>query len=321
MQQILVSQCAYKMQGFDGNSKQHFIGEPKRDKRVCRFCGKSKPEVSFTKKAHALSESIGNKLIINNEECDACNEFFSNIETDFYNFNAFPLSLCDVKGKNGSRKIKSRDIDLFNKNKILIFQPHNVDFPSKIEFDSNSIGSFNLPFSLDRSKYIPQNVYKSLVKYSLSTIPTEYLPFFKDTISWITDNEYFLDSLPKVILYSNNLQSHPRIANFIRVSQKDNFPYAFSIVEFATIGYCYIIPLAKGESNISLEQFFYFQHMFGQLNLGYSPMEINLSSKLLSTSKFNLEITNIIEGKTAFTLPYSDIKEIDIKSIMGVTED
>lgn len=76
------TQCAFRVYGYDGSSKVH-IGEPQRDKRVCRFCGRSMPDVKFKKVAHALSESIGNKHIINNEECDSCNENFSIIEQDF----------------------------------------------------------------------------------------------------------------------------------------------------------------------------------------------------------------------------------------------
>ncbi|MEX6156050.1 HNH endonuclease [Providencia hangzhouensis] len=41
-------------------------------------------ETSFNKEAHAISEALGNKSIILNEECDNCNEFFDkNIERDF----------------------------------------------------------------------------------------------------------------------------------------------------------------------------------------------------------------------------------------------
>jgi len=57
------------------------IGEDNRDKRICRFCKKKKPDVKFKKEAHAISEALGNKKLILNEECDSCNEFFDeNIE-------------------------------------------------------------------------------------------------------------------------------------------------------------------------------------------------------------------------------------------------
>jgi len=62
---------------------QNVIGEKDRTKRVCRYCNKSKPEVSFKKVAHSISEALGNKKIITNDECDTCNEKFGKgIEND-----------------------------------------------------------------------------------------------------------------------------------------------------------------------------------------------------------------------------------------------
>ena len=56
-----------------GNEKQQVkIGEPDKSKRRCRFCGKMMPEVTFGKVAHTISEALGNKSIVTNDECDNC---------------------------------------------------------------------------------------------------------------------------------------------------------------------------------------------------------------------------------------------------------
>ena len=47
--------------------------------KVCRFCGKRYPDVKFKKKAHAISEFIGNKEFVLRNECDACNEKFGKL--------------------------------------------------------------------------------------------------------------------------------------------------------------------------------------------------------------------------------------------------
>ena len=44
--------------------------------KVCRFCGRRYPEVKFRKKAHAISELLGNKEFVMKNECDECNIFF-----------------------------------------------------------------------------------------------------------------------------------------------------------------------------------------------------------------------------------------------------
>src|SRR5690242_986778 len=55
-----------------------------RNHRVCRFCGKSSPQVTFKQTTHALPESIGNKSITTFYECDTCNQKFgAGIDTEF----------------------------------------------------------------------------------------------------------------------------------------------------------------------------------------------------------------------------------------------
>ena len=63
------------------------------------------PDTLFKHKSHAISEALGYKSVICNEECDECNERFSRtIEPDVVNMNSFLLSLYGVSGKKGVRK-------------------------------------------------------------------------------------------------------------------------------------------------------------------------------------------------------------------------
>src|ERR1700736_389326 len=48
----------------------------------CRFCSGQPPERTFRKRAHAVSELLGNKVLRSLYECDACNERFSTFEDD-----------------------------------------------------------------------------------------------------------------------------------------------------------------------------------------------------------------------------------------------
>ena len=48
--------------------------------KICRFCGKKEPEVTFNKIAHAIPEMLGNKQYISLSECDTCNKKFSKYE-------------------------------------------------------------------------------------------------------------------------------------------------------------------------------------------------------------------------------------------------
>ncbi len=295
--------CAYTTLGFDGSEKI-YIGEPCRDKRVCRFCGKSYPVVKFSKKAHALSESIGTKHIINNEECDTCNELFSGIEQDFYNRHAFHLTCYNIKGKNGSRKIKTPEISIFNHNGILTFDQLNP----KHYKERNGVGKIDFTFLLRGYPHKPQNIYKCLVKYALSIIDSQYINEFKATIDWITTDYLNFITLPKVLFYSTDFHEHPRIAYFIRTCAHDKFPYAFAAMEFANIGYFFIIPLGHNEP-ISGHMILNFKSAFKQLFDNREFVEVDLTSTRNTLTRQRIEINNMIKNKNYFNIPKEQFLE------------
>lgn len=298
-----VRQCAYRVSGYDGS----FIAHIGQKKSVCRFCGKSMPDVTFKKKAHALSESIGNKFIINYEECDSCNEAFSSIEQDFYNRHAALLSICRVKGKNGSRKIKTETVDIYDQYGIITIEPHNSNLTS-FKHISNGVSSFDFPLVMKYNPHKPQNVYKCLVKYALSIMETQYISMFTNTISWISNETLFFNRLPNVIYYSTTLHSHPRAAVFIRKEDNMKFPFAFSIVEFANIGYCFILPFGNNES-ITERMYDSMIAAFLQISNGASFYSIDLSNSKKIISKVDFTIDNL-DIETAISLPYPFAPEV-----------
>jgi hypothetical protein len=64
--------------------KKGFLGS--KSPRICRFCGRRAPEVSFKKDAHAVSRLTGNNVFFTYEECSLCNEIFSKVEDDLGKF-------------------------------------------------------------------------------------------------------------------------------------------------------------------------------------------------------------------------------------------
>lgn len=51
----------------------------------CRFCDGTPPKRTFKKRAHAVSELLGNKVMMSLYECDDCNERFSAFERELGN--------------------------------------------------------------------------------------------------------------------------------------------------------------------------------------------------------------------------------------------
>src|SRR5208282_1638573 len=62
-----------------GSNKQIILGTKPYQ---CRFCGGTPPKCTFSKRAHAVSELLGNKVLKSLYECDACNKRFSAFEDD-----------------------------------------------------------------------------------------------------------------------------------------------------------------------------------------------------------------------------------------------
>lgn len=70
-----------------------------KERRVCRFCKGSYPNVTFKKNAHLLPEFLGNRTLLSDFECDVCNAYFSKFENDFANRVAIGRTVHGIKGK------------------------------------------------------------------------------------------------------------------------------------------------------------------------------------------------------------------------------
>lgn len=90
-----------------GVGSKVYIGEKGGN---CRFCGKNTPETEFKTIAHAVPEFLGNKRFILRNECDQCNDFFSNnLEVHLDKFTRVYRLIAKIKGKSKIPSYKSKD--------------------------------------------------------------------------------------------------------------------------------------------------------------------------------------------------------------------
>jgi hypothetical protein len=89
----------------------------KRKDRVCRFCNKKEPEVSFKKEAHMVPELMGNRNLVSDYECDKCNDLFSIYEDALAKFLGIARTLSSSKGKEGIPTFKNPDKKIRGKKK------------------------------------------------------------------------------------------------------------------------------------------------------------------------------------------------------------
>ena len=286
---------SYEMFAFNENTKNK-IGELDKSKRVCRYCNERSPKVSFRKIAHSISEALGNKKIITNDECDACNEKFGKgIENDLILY----LNLCRVffgiRGKNGIPKLKGKNFEIENNETIKIKQilsdeeindPNRDDFQMKLE---------------TTEKITIQNIYKALSKYALGVIDRTQIENFKNTIEWINGKRN-IDNLPKIaILPSYDLFStHPQLMVYIRKTEDNKLPYVVAEFRFTYLTFVYIIPNSNKDTtdftqDNNFEYFWnFFKHYSSIQDWSFQKMDDNTIRPFVINLKFLIKDKRII---------------------------
>lgn len=237
----------YELICFDnGHSNTTEIGEKEKCKRICRFCGQQQPNTTFINKSHSISEALGNKNIVTNDECDVCNKSFGQgIELDLIYTLDFFRTYYGIQGKGGMKTFSSSDNfeisrdNTSNLTSIKIFD-ENIDMD-----DKNSI-----KIQLKHPQKINlQNVYRALSKYALGVIKNSYLQHFEETIKWI-NSEMSCENLPWVtILLTNQIcDKFPEISVFVRKNENDKLPYSFMILKINGLNIVAILPLCNKDN-------------------------------------------------------------------------
>lgn len=278
---------SYEMFAFDENTRKK-IGEPDKTKRVCRFCNKPNGEVTFRKVAHSISEALGNKKIITNDECDSCNESFgSGIENDFILYLNLYRNVFGIKGKNGVPKLKGKNFEIENKGTIEIkhfLTDEEVNDPNRDDF------KLKLETTQDLKA---QNIYKTLAKYALGVIDKSYLADFQSTIEWINGTKN-IDSLPKIAMLTSYelFSNHPKIMVYLRKTDDLNLPFAVAEFRFTFLTFVYIIPLSD-KDNIDFTQetdfkrfWEFFKHYSSVKNWKFLNMNDNTPRKFTMNLNF-----------------------------------
>jgi hypothetical protein len=163
--------------------KKQWLGS--RDPRKCRYCLKTHPDCTFKLVAHAIPECIGNRRLIALDECDACNERFSqSFEHHFDSFTRPLRTALAIPGKSGVPAYKSHD-----GRARMTHNPQDNSFTVD-EIDGHTILSENerghtLAMTLRTDPHIPLEVYRCLTKMAFAVLPGDELQHFELTRRWL----------------------------------------------------------------------------------------------------------------------------------------
>ncbi|AWP23887.1 hypothetical protein C4901_11575 [Acidiferrobacter sp. SPIII_3] len=207
-----------------------------KDNRVCRFCGKAEPEVTFRKDAHAFPECIGNKSLFTHYECDTCNHAFgSGCENDFGNWSLPMRTMARIHGKNGIPTIKQ------GPNSVYRIDGHPDGLSTNIDetegFIENDKSARILKFHLRRGPYRPAMVAKAMTKMALSIMPEEELPNFQLALDWIrpgSASEMTVAQMPCLYTFIGGPVANDLITIAVLTRQHEGLavPYSFLLLRY-----------------------------------------------------------------------------------------
>lgn len=257
----------------------------------CRFCGKEKAKKEFRNKAHLIPEFLGNKTLFNHFECNSCNSYFGEMETEFANFMLPYNSLVGTKGKRGIPKYKKKlEITTTPDRNVLV-----KNYPNKLSLSEKQ---FEIPVS---QEYIPDYVYRSLVKVAVSILDEEYMGAIKHIISWLLNKEHSTVFLPMMIFTTYPFefdQQCIRTSIYKKKNASENIPTFIFTLNYKNFSFQTFLP--ENESSINLENYFPFPCFIpNELDTYVKDfndihrVSIDLNSKERVRIDFNIQVTNL----------------------------
>lgn len=168
-----------------------------KENRLCRFCGKSKPEVKFKNYAHLISQLLGNRYLLSAFECDTCNKIFGDLyENSLANYLGAYRPFSMVKPSKNNKYPKHKEvISVDNEQKL------------KLSIQQNDIRNINIVFedtlgesliiekeekrvilNATKNPYTEIFVYKIFLKMAISMINENEISYFKNAIAFLLDN-------------------------------------------------------------------------------------------------------------------------------------
>lgn len=266
--------------------KDERIGEKDKKKRKCIFCDLTMNEgVHFTKDAHVISEGLGNKHLIQNEECDECNQWFGdNYEEDCMNFFSIFKQVYHIRSKH-----KANPQIMLKGNGIMTNIEDNEGIKRSVIImpGTENVDDKNIKVTLEE-KVCLHNIYKLFCKFALSSLERKKICGYEKTIKWIRGKLNNEEALPMIALEEKlNANKEPSIIVYRRKNVCNDIPSSFAQLSIFNLIIWYYIPYCNDE-NFTQKQWKYFlDNYFISKNRSLFYLDMNDKEKRALSYKFN----------------------------------
>lgn len=290
--------------------------------KVCKFCQKTSKENTFKNIPHVIPELLGKNNYTSNEECDNCNKLFGAYETDLANYISPYQTLIGQKTKTKIPTFQSRK-ELNEKSTTIryINGNPNINFQNNLSDFNYDLSNKNLSIKLKKKKFIPINVYKSLVKIGLSLCPVNELKDFKTTIEWLSkcdNNQEIIYDIPLNLYrtrFSNKHYKKPFATLYKRKLEITNNVYEPKLCLVVCSGllvFQLFIPFCKETENIVTEKFRLINEIYPAflLNIDFKDKEeIEIKPSELPIIKYDMNYYAQVEEDELINFSYDSIEQ------------
>ena len=244
---------SYDTYSFGFLTDKVYVGEKDESKRICRFC-KGTGKERFKKTSHALQEGLGNRLLFAYEECDDCNQSFSNsVETPLFRFLETSRNLSQVRGKRSA--IHNQEglnfhvhPDSVTKQPVVYVKQEHI---YNDEYQGKSTGKIYL---YNNRPITYQGIYKALVKFAVDMIPSDKINHFARTGEWV-HGDFDGTCLPPFVYGEQSVFffEQPVLDLFFRKDTSPAFsPYCTAVLYIFDSIFIYILPFSDVDADLSL---------------------------------------------------------------------
>lgn len=162
-----------------------------RNQRVCRFCEKDATQTTFRKEAHIIPQSLGNKYLLSDYECDRCNELFATYETNLNEYLGLYRTVFNIPGQKNkvpSYKTPGKNLVASPKSDLGVEKAITISDNSGTSFEINDDTGETI-ISYTKNNFVPIFAYKAFLKVALALIEEKDIPIYKIAFKFLMTNE------------------------------------------------------------------------------------------------------------------------------------